>query len=145
MKYLGSIHEGRLVSFDFRSKAESDSAHTICYDIDKNGEIFQYTKKYMADPYVRIFNKNISLRNSCLSCPYCKEDRVSDITLGDFWGIENTAPDFDDGYGVSLVITHSPKGEDSIRNILAETDSFVTDAEACSQPRLHECSKAPIL
>lgn len=144
-KYLGNIHGGKLVSFNFRAKTEPDSAHTICYDVEKDGERFQYTKKYMTDPYVRIFNKNISLRNSCLSCPYCKEDRVSDITLGDFWGIENTAPDFDDGYGVSLVISHSDKGEKHIKEILSETENFVTDAEASSQPRLHECGKAPIL
>ena len=34
------------------------------------------------------FNNNLFLRESCYRCKYCGSDRVSDFTLGDFWGID---------------------------------------------------------
>lgn len=37
--------------------------------------------------------------------------RVSDITLGDFWGIWNINPKMDDNKGTSLILTHTAKGE----------------------------------
>ena len=36
---------------------------------------------------------------------------VSDITLGDFWGIWNINPKMDDNKGTSLILTHTAKGE----------------------------------
>ena len=35
---------------------------------------------------------------------------MSDITLGDFWGIWDIAPDMDDNGGTSLVLLHSERG-----------------------------------
>ena len=33
-----------------------------------------------------------------------------DITIADYWGIENAAPEFDDNKGVSLVLINNDKG-----------------------------------
>ena len=42
----------------------------------------------------------------------CKtEKRISDITIADFWGIQNEYPELDDDKGTSFVITHSDKGQ----------------------------------
>lgn len=55
--------------------------------------------------------KGLYSRPSCNNC-ICKGDnnRISDITLSDCWGIENIAPEFDDNKGVSCIICHSTKG-----------------------------------
>ena len=37
-------------------------------------------------------------------------ERESDLTMGDFWGIDKVRPEWDDGMGTSLVIVHSKKG-----------------------------------
>ncbi len=52
-----------------------------------------------------------TLRRSCYDCKYCTVNKPADITMGDFWGIDNVDPEFDDGLGCSLLITHSVKGE----------------------------------
>ena len=36
--------------------------------------------------------------------------RVSDITIGDFWGIWDIAPEMDDNKGTSVVLVQSEKG-----------------------------------
>lgn len=60
---------------------------------------------------MQLFLNNYSLRPSCYSCHFKGIQRISDITLGDFWGIENVYPDFSKNRGVTLVILQSKRGE----------------------------------
>lgn len=62
------------------------------------------------DPYMKLFLNNVMLRDSCYSCKFKKINRVSDITLADFWGINKILPNMDDDKGTSLVIVNSEKG-----------------------------------
>lgn len=60
--------------------------------------------------YMRGFIADLYLRPSCYSCPAkCLSSR-SDITLGDFWGVDNLCPQFDDDKGISLLIVNSISG-----------------------------------
>ncbi len=70
----------------------------------------EYLQILSEDLYMRAFLRNVSLRPSCYNCAFKRADRESDITLADFWGIENIKPDFDDDKGTSLVMVHSEKG-----------------------------------
>ena len=65
----------------------------------------------MTDILVKLFVKDYILRESCSSCHFKGYHRVSDITLGDFWGIWNINPKMDDNKGTSLILTHTAKGE----------------------------------
>lgn len=56
------------------------------------------------------FLSNLSLRPSCYNCPAKSGRARSDLTLGDFWGINKFYEDFDDDKGVSLVIVNTNKG-----------------------------------
>lgn len=71
----------------------------------------RYLYNNQDDPFMRFFINDYILRNSCSDCHFKGYDRVSDITLGDFWGIWDIAPEMDDNKGTSLVLTHSKKGE----------------------------------
>ena len=71
----------------------------------------EYIKSHDQDPYMQAFLRNTSLRESCYNCQFKKKHRISDITLADFWGIENVAPEMDDDKGTSLVIINSEKGK----------------------------------
>ncbi len=128
-------------AFSFRDKRNPDSGHTVSFLAGGR----EYTQPFSQDPYLRLYNRSLSLRDSCMTCPYCTPVRDCDVTLGDFWGIEKIKPELDDGYGVSLVITHSEKGERALAEILPETEWIRTDAESAMQPRLQEPSKATLL
>lgn len=71
----------------------------------------RYLCKNGDDPFMQLFVKDYILRESCSSCHFKGYHRVSDITLGDFWGIWNINPKMDDNKGTSLILTHTAKGE----------------------------------
>lgn len=68
--------------------------------LDKSGESL----------YMRLFVGGYITRPSCESCPAKGYARVSDLTLGDFWGIWNTYPELDDDRGTSVVLVQTEKG-----------------------------------
>lgn len=58
-------------------------------------------------------------RPSCYECPFKGFPQKADITLADFWGIENVDPSMDQDKGTSLVMINSNKGQvlfDTIKN-----------------------------
>lgn len=59
--------------------------------------------------YMKGFGANIYLRPSCHNCPTRSFSSGSDITLADYWGIEDQHPDMDDDKGTSLVAVHTEK------------------------------------
>lgn len=59
--------------------------------------------------YTHFFQKNLSLRESCLSCKYRQGERCSDITMADFWGHEKVLGRTD-RRGLSLVTANTEKG-----------------------------------
>ena len=71
----------------------------------------EYIQAHSVDLYMTSFLRNWSLRPSCYDCHFKSLQRQADITLADFWGIQNVAPEMDDDKGTSLVLIHSEKGE----------------------------------
>lgn len=76
---------------------------------------------FFDDPYMQIFLANLSLRPSCYECPAKAGRSGSDLTLGDFWGIEQVDPAVDDDRGTSLVIVNSAKGEALLQGLDIKT------------------------
>lgn len=75
----------------------------------------RYLRKNNEDLFMNLFVNNYILRNSCSACHFKGYSRVSDITLGDFWGIWDINSEMDDNRGTSLVLIHSVKGEELFR------------------------------
>lgn len=75
----------------------------------------RYLRKNNEDLFMNLFVNNYILRNSCSACHFKGYSRVSDITLGDFWGIWDINSEMDDNRGTSLVLIHSVKGEEFFR------------------------------
>lgn len=62
--------------------------------------------------FTELFLSDLVLRESCHQCQYASKERVADITVCDFWGIEETELcEMDDDKGVSAVMIHTVKGE----------------------------------
>lgn len=66
------------------------------------GTVDNFTRGYL--------RSGIFCRPSCYECNYKSAQHNSDITLGDFWGIESVAPELDDDKGASLLICNTEKG-----------------------------------
>lgn len=63
------------------------------------------------DDFRRGYHTNVFCRPSCYECVFKGFPRISDITLGDFWGIEKYDKNLDNNIGTSLIILNSKKGE----------------------------------
>lgn len=107
MRYLESRRRGKMTDFSFRDKRGRDHGHICAYVI--NGR--EYTGSLYQDRFCRMYFSNYTLRLSCYICKFCTADRDSDLTIGDFGGIEKVRPDLDEGMGNSMVILHTEKAE----------------------------------
>ncbi len=69
--------------------------------------------------YVRLFCEDLCLRGSCYKCKYASEFRMGDITLGDFWGYKESAPEHiqNDDLGISVVTLNTIKGQKAFKQI----------------------------
>lgn len=101
---------------NLRCKESGWSRYSYSVDFQySNGK--RYCRKNNEDPFMRLFVNDYILRESCSDCHFKGTERVSDITLGDFWGIWDVAPEMDDNKGTSLVLTHSLKGENLLHSV----------------------------
>lgn len=84
--------------------------------------------------YMRLFLKNLTLHDECHICNYARRERVADITLCDFWGIENSPhKDMDDDKGVSGVVIHSEKGLELWKAIQPKCNFQTAEYETIAQ------------
>lgn len=83
--------------------------------------------------YMRGFLRDLYLRPSCYKCPAKNHKSIADLTIADFWGIQNYYPDFDDDKGVSLVMTLTDKGKFFYSMILNNQDSMKVDYQIALQ------------
>lgn len=111
--YLEERSEGRTISrVNFRDKTEGWKASSLNINFS-DGNI--YRKNNIKEVYLKGFLGDIYLRPSCYECSFKGINRISDITLADFWGAEKAKlPEiFARGgvKGISAVIIHSELGK----------------------------------
>ena len=64
------------------------------------------------------FVKELINRPSCHSCVFASSNRVTDFSIGDFWGIEKVMPeDEDKDIGISLFMVNSKKASEVFDNV----------------------------
>ena len=85
----------------FRAKDKGWKKYNIKI-IFRNGKIEMMPS--FENPYMKAFLSNLSLRPSCYACPTKLHHVQSDITLADFWGVNEIKPDIDDDKGCGLIL-----------------------------------------
>jgi coenzyme F420-reducing hydrogenase beta subunit len=98
----------------FRRKDDGWKRFSVSFLFENN---IEYRETLDKDLYMRAFLKNVCLRPSCYACQFKTIHRQSDITLADFWGIQNMLPDMDDDKGTSLIFVNSKAGQAMIEQI----------------------------
>lgn len=105
---------GKLQSVCFRDKTNGWENYGLKLEFS-NGESHWGAQE--TDPYLKMFYHNLSLRPSCFDCQFKGNRRCADLTLADAWGIQQFAPDMNDGRGTSLVLAHTEKGKTLLKSI----------------------------
>ncbi len=101
LESIGTIG-GKYITF--REKAGS---YIRVSDSDKNPI---YYNESLDDDYYLGFLYNLTLRDSCHNCSFARNERCSDITIGDFWGLSPKA-EIKKTNGVSLALPNTDKGK----------------------------------
>ena len=131
------------VEFHTKYRGNYHSFRLTC--IKNNGDKVIRQGTYTEFPFYRAFKKYIILRDSCYHCKHTGEDRTSDITIGDFWGINRIANISQDEFskGYSEVIINSDKGFrlfSEIKDVL-QINEFAIENAGCSNPSYLRCIK----
>lgn len=106
VSYIEKKYRAKLTNFMFRDKAVFPNKTALRYE-------FGNKKKYIlgrCEPYFNAFISGSAYRMCCYECQYATSKRVGDITLGDYWGVKQFHPEFDNSNGVSLILVNTEKG-----------------------------------
>lgn len=126
--YMGKKLGGTLTSYNFRSKEKRG------WDLYYKAENGQKSKSDYGffDPYYSAFLYCKTYRESCYECKFANKNRVSDITLADYWGIQKFHPEFFDENGVSLVLVNTEKSKKYLEKIKDKIEIIESDYNKAS-------------
>lgn len=130
VEYQEKKHEGKLKWVDFRCKDDSWTnfgMKEVLEGIPHGQEKQVYISKDQ-DSYMQMFLRDYCLRPSCYNC-VAKKVKMSDLTIADFWGINEVAPEMDDGKGTSLILIRTKLGMKMFEAICSELKLKEVDYE----------------
>ena len=139
--YLEKKNHGKITSYKFRQKnPNQEQSYDTKIEFLKNNSIVEKTISGDDDPYTINYLQNTLQNNECFKCKYASLNRVSDITLGDYWGINEMHPEFANGNSVSLVLLNTDKALVLWDNINSDLEFIPTDKEKILKHN-HQLSK----
>jgi coenzyme F420-reducing hydrogenase beta subunit len=106
IKELENKYNEKVINYNFRDKVTGweNYSNTVKF---KNKKI---SKVFFKNEYMQLFLSDVALRRSCYNCNFKLGNKYSDLTLGDFWGVDRYYPDMYNKEGVSAIIINSDKG-----------------------------------
>lgn len=123
---LEKDNNSAIKTMNFRDKSDGWTTYSLKHVFENNNSFKEINFK---NNYMQAFLKDLSIRESCFNCNFKNKHRSSDITLADFWGIQNIMPEMYDNKGTSLVIVNSPKGTILFEKIKEKIKFVETDFE----------------
>lgn len=108
----------------FRRKDEGWKKFSFAVSFE-NGK--EHVKNLQEDTFMRGFLSDLYLRPSCYECTAKNFVNNADITLADYWGVQDIHPEFDDDRGVSLILVNSKKGQYYLNLIEGKMNVLITD------------------
>jgi coenzyme F420-reducing hydrogenase beta subunit len=96
-----------LYDINCRDKYSGWKRYSFSYQYTDGNNNVKVCARFDENIYMKAFLSNLTLRPSCYSCPVRAGRSMSDITIGDFWGIDRLYPEFDDDKGISLVMVYN--------------------------------------
>lgn len=123
----------------FRKKKDGRSRYGLFVKDEYGTELYNST--FPTNEYITGFLSGLYYRESCYQCHYARPERVSDISLGDYWDFEGKINIDNKEGGLSMLIENTEKGASLIKeskNILSllsgDYSGFVTRNGQLSHP-----------
>lgn len=122
----------KVIDYSFRDKTKGWGMNTRL-DLMKSDHTKTVYSPARLKSYNTFFLDGDIYRQNCYSCKYAGKKRVSDLTIGDYWGIEKEHPElltskaFDEKKGISCVLANTNKGQvicKDLSNLSLASSSF---------------------
>lgn len=140
IQYLQSKYKSKLKEYIFRAKEIGWHGYNIKL-LFNDGTA--KTNTFCAKIYSRLYSSGLIIRPACYECRFANTLRPSDITIGDFWGIERIFPMLDDNKGISLVIINTIKGNLLFERIKDDIEYYQCNINDCEQSNLKKPTRLP--
>lgn len=137
LKYMKKNNNDEIENINFRDKTYGWLRPSMKIEFNNK----KYINRMSKDIYTKLFLTDIMLRPSCYKCKFTKIKRGSDITIGDFWGIDKKRPHLNDNKGTSLVLINTQKGKELFNEIKDGLIYEECSIEEAMQHNLHSPTK----
>lgn len=125
LEYEENAHE-KVKRFVFRNKNDSEETLGIKVTLSSGKSRVEgpFDNTYMFG-----YLNGFLYRPSCFRCPYANTARVSDITIADYWGIEEylNNPTVSYSQGASMLLLNTSKGKAVYQKIQARGDVYTCE------------------
>lgn len=128
LKYIEKKMKTKIDRVSFRDKIFGWRSHIESY---QSGNKILY-----ANRYTTLFCSGVCIRPSCGACHFCNYERCGDFTIADFWGSEKLELSFDRSNGISLLMVHTDKGRELMKDAEADFCAIEVKKEQTEQPNL---------
>lgn len=133
---LEKKYNDKIIDFKFRDKTKGWGLTAKGYTAKGYTAIIQAN----VSSFYYYFLKSYIYRDSCYSCKYACKNRCGDITIGDYWGIENAHPEvlknnsvLDYRNGVSCLIVNTEQGKKLIEKYKDDLKLIESDFEKAAE------------
>ncbi len=139
LEHLEQREHIQVKMFSFRGKQEGWGKFRFSMRYNRiSGQERQLDRPANRSSYYWLFLKGATYRESCYHCPYACMERVSDLTIGDWWGIQEAYPDYigkesnqlDPNEGISCVLVNTKMGENALEKYGCLLKLLPTDPDA---------------
>ncbi len=137
-KWVEKKYGSCIKKYRFRDKDIAWRGHSCSVELT-DGRRIENSRELCS--YMNVYYSGNITRKSCFECKYTSVSRLSDITVSDYWGLENFAPDFEDPLGVSMVLVNTEKGSELFS--VADGARIGGSLAAARQPQLSRPCERP--
>lgn len=128
-----------VIAVNFRDKRCGWKNFSITMDTSAG----EKSKVFNNDEYMQGFLGNAFLRPSCYRCRFRTGRSCSDVTIGDFWGIDKLRPEMDDDKGLSLVIANNNEADSILKTLECSLTEMLLDDAIKYNPSINSSVAIP--
>lgn len=111
VSYLEKRFKSKVTNVTFRQKKKGWLPHQTSLVVEfADREPLRVVNR--TNNYYRVFANDLIARESCTSCRFTYLNRAGDLTIGDFWGVQDIHPEIYDNKGTSFVLINNRQGMD---------------------------------
>lgn len=144
VEYLEKTYNSKISGIQYKNKDKGWTCFGTKFTFENRKEFYVNRSD---DSYELMFKVNdLNTRPSCYECKYRKMPRITDITVGDFWGIQGVS---EQGLrdGISAVFTYNNKGEklfEAIKDRIEFEERTVEEVSKGNYALLHNIKQPEI-